>query len=65
MSTIPQKQLLIIFYLLLMKLMASYAFSTFTMGKMGPKISSCMIGSVGFTSTRIVGEMYLQDSTPD
>ena len=39
-------------------LMASKAFSMLTIGKMGPKISSCITGSVTFTSIRTVGSMY-------
>ena len=37
--------------------MASKALSMFTIGKIGPKISSFMTGSLGLTSTRIVGSM--------
>lgn len=40
-----------------MNLMASKAFPTFMIGRTGPKISSCITGSVGLTSTRIVGSM--------
>jgi hypothetical protein len=42
-----------------MNLMASNAFSTVTIGRIGPNISSCITGSVGFTSTKIVGAMNL------
>lgn len=38
-----------------MNLIASKALSTFKIGRMGPKISSCMTGSVGFTSVKMVG----------
>jgi len=42
-----------------MKLIASYALLTFIIGNIGPNISSCMMGSVGLTSTSIVGEINL------
>lgn len=40
-----------------MKLIASKAFSIGTIGKIGPKISSCITGSVGKTSIRMVGSI--------
>ena len=43
--------------------MASYALLMFTMGKIGPNISSCMTGSVDLTSIRIVGSMYLSEES--
>lgn len=46
-------------YIELMNFMASKALSMFMIGRTGPKISSFMTASVGFTSTRIVGSMYL------
>jgi len=42
----------------LMNLIASYALLIFIMGNIGPNISSCMMGSVGFTSISTVGEIY-------
>ena len=39
--------------------MASKALSTLMMGRTGPKISSCITGSVGLTSTKIVGSINL------
>lgn len=33
------------------------------MGKMGPKISSCMTGSEAWTSVNMVGAMYLSDAS--
>lgn len=50
-------------YWLVIKAMASEALSTFIMGSMGPNISSCMTGSVGLTSVRIVGAMNLSDGS--
>lgn len=50
-------------YRLLMNLMASNAFSTLTMGRIGPNISSCITGSVGFTSTKIVGATNLSEGS--
>lgn len=44
-------------YLELINLIASYAFSTLIIGKIGPKISSVMTGSVGFTLCTMVGSM--------
>lgn len=41
-----------------MNFIASYALFTFTIGNIGPKISSFMTGSVGLTLIRIVGAMY-------
>lgn len=52
-------------YLELMKLIASNAFSILTIGRIGPKISSCMTGSVGFTLVRMVGSMNLSDASDD
>jgi hypothetical protein len=43
--------------------MASEGLSTFIMGSIGPNISSCIIGSVGLTSTKIVGLMNLSDES--
>lgn len=43
--------------------MASYALLILTMGKMGPNISSCITGSEGLTSTRIVGSMYFSEGS--
>lgn len=40
-----------------MKLIASNAFSIGIIGKIGPKISSCITGSVGKTSIRMVGSI--------
>lgn len=42
-----------------MNSIASYALSIFIIGNIGPNISSCIIGSVGLTSTSTVGEIYL------
>jgi len=50
-------------YLLVIKEMASEALSTFIIGSMGPNISSCIIGSVGLTSVKIVGAMNLSDGS--
>lgn len=44
-------------YLSLMNFIASNAFSTFIIGKIGPKISFCITGSSGLTFIRIVGSM--------
>ncbi len=44
-----------------MNLMASPAEETLIMGRMGPKISSCITGSEGSTSLMIVGSMYRLD----
>jgi hypothetical protein len=46
-------------YWLVIKDIASEALSTFTIGSMGPNISSCITGSVGLTSIKIVGAMNL------
>lgn len=43
-------------YLALINLIASYAFSTGTMGNIGPNISSSIILSRGVTSVMIVGD---------
>jgi len=43
--------------------MASEALSTFIIGSMGPNISSCITGSVGLTSVKIVGAMNLSDGS--
>ena len=45
-------------YRLLMKSTASFASSISITGRMGPKISSCITGSVGLTSTKIVGSIH-------
>jgi hypothetical protein len=50
-------------YWLVIKEMASEALSTFIIGSMGPNISSCIIGSVGLTSVKIVGAMNLSDGS--
>jgi hypothetical protein len=50
-------------YRLLMNLIASNALSTVTIGRMGPNISSCITGSVGLTSIKIVGAMNLSDGS--
>lgn len=44
-------------YPLFMSWIASNAFSTLTIGKIGPKISSCITGSVFFTLIKSVGSM--------
>lgn len=46
-----------------MNLIASKAFSTVTIGRIGPNISSFITGSVGFTSTKIVGAMNLSEGS--
>lgn len=50
-------------YLELMKLIASNAFSILTIGRIGPKISSCITGSVPFTFVRMVGSMNLSEAS--
>ena len=50
-------------YWLVIKEMASEALSTFIIGSMGPNISSCITGSVGLTSVKIVGAMNLSDGS--
>lgn len=50
-------------YRLVIKEMASEALSTFIIGSMGPNISSCITGSVGLTSVKIVGAMNLSDGS--
>lgn len=50
-------------YLELMKLIASKAFSILTIGRIGPKISSCMTGSVPFTLVRMVGSMNFSEAS--
>lgn len=47
----------------LMKSMASSRLLTVTMGRMGPKISSCITGSVSCTSTSTVGAARAQDGS--
>jgi hypothetical protein len=46
-----------------MNLIASNAFATVTIGRIGPNTSSCITGSVGFTSTKIVGSMNLSEGS--
>lgn len=46
----------------LMNCIASNALSTVTIGKMGPKISSCITGSVRLTLIRMVGSIYLSSA---
>jgi hypothetical protein len=46
-----------------MNLMASNALSTLTIGRIGPNTSSCITGSVGFTSTKIVGAINLSEGS--
>ena len=46
-----------------MNLMASNAFSTLTIGSIGPNISSCITGSVVLTSTKIVGDTNLSEGS--
>jgi hypothetical protein len=48
-------------YRLVIKEIASEGLSTLIMGSMGPNISSCITGSVGLTSVKIVGAMNLSD----
>jgi len=43
--------------------MASEGLSTLIIGSIGPNISSCMIGSVGLMSIKIVGPMNLSDGS--
>jgi hypothetical protein len=50
-------------YWLVIKDIASEALSTFIIGSMGPNISSCITGSVGLTSVKIVGAMNLSDGS--
>jgi len=50
-------------YRLLMNFIASNALSTVTIGSIGPNISSCITGSVDFTSTKIVGAMNLSEGS--
>jgi len=50
-------------YWLVIKEMASEALSTFIIGSIGPNISSCITGSVGLTSVKIVGAMNLSDGS--
>jgi hypothetical protein len=50
-------------YWLVIKEMASEALSTFTIGSMGPNISSCITESVGLTSVKMVGAMNLSDGS--
>ena len=46
-----------------MNFIASNALSTVTIGSIGPNISSCITGSVDFTSTKIVGAMNLSEGS--
>ena len=50
-------------YLELMNLIASKAFVTIMMGKIGPKISSCITGSLSMTSIKIVGSIYFSEES--
>jgi hypothetical protein len=50
-------------YRLFINTMASEGPSTFIIGNIGPNISSCITGSVGLTSTKIVGLMNLSDGS--
>jgi hypothetical protein len=46
-----------------MNLIASNALSTVTIGRIGPNISSCITGSVGLTSIKMVGAMNLSEAS--
>lgn len=50
-------------YRLFINEMASEGLFTFMMGNIGPNISSCITGSIGLISTKIVGLMNLSDES--